>query len=82
MKEKQRTKKEGGKKGKDKKKEESKKKTVKYKTTFGSASVDEPLLTALQVGPPTASPLLGTGVPWVSLPGPTSVMTHPVIQAG
>ena len=29
------------------------------------------------IGPPTAFPLLGTGVPWVSLPGPTGVMTHP-----
>ena len=34
-------------------------------------------LADLLIGPPTAFPLLGTGVPWVSLPGPTGVMTHP-----
>ena len=34
-------------------------------------------LADLQIGPPTTFPLLGTGVPWVSLPGPTGVMTHP-----
>ena len=27
----------------------------------------------LLIGPPTASPLLGTGAPWVSLPRPTTV---------
>ena len=34
-------------------------------------------LADLLIGPPTAFPLLGTGVPWVFLPGPTGVMTHP-----
>ena len=29
------------------------------------------------VGPPTAFRRSGPSVPWVSLPGPTGVMTHP-----
>ena len=29
------------------------------------------------IGPPTAFRRNGTSVPWVSLPGPTGVMTHP-----
>ena len=29
------------------------------------------------VGPPTAFRRNGPSVPWVSLPGPTGVMTHP-----
>ena len=36
-------------------------------------------LADLLIGPPTAFPLLGTGVPWVSLPGPTHpgrMMSH------
>ena len=38
-------------------------------------------LADLLIGPPTAFPLLGTSVPWVSLPGPTGVMTHPGSQS-
>ena len=45
--------------------------------TFASVSMSCCWLADLLIGPPTAFPLLGTGVPWVSLPGPTGVMTHP-----